>query len=213
MKKKLLAVSLLSIPMISLAQSHEYESFDRGINSQWKIIDENNHQWKIQSGKLQMQVQPVNIWADLSLNANNLFVHPVDSNNYSTEVSVELNPKNTYEQAGIGIFWDSDNYIKITNEMFNEKHSLVFVTEENGVPKVNKYLPLDNEYVRFKLERNEKSVIASYKLSEDSLWRNILSVPVISGVESGVFLFTFSGGAKNQQWAKFDDFSINLEEK
>lgn len=184
------------------------DKFTDSINANWNIINKVETDFSVNSGKLALKVQPENIWSDLATNPKNVFLMDATTTSYQTQVSVSISPFNDYEQAGIGVYWDDDNYIKISNEMFEGKHSIVFVTEKEGIPVVNRRLDLDYDDIDFRLTRTHDSISAFYKHEHSKKWRKVMSVPAIAGVEKGVMLYTFSGKKNKGNWATFDNFKL-----
>jgi regulation of enolase protein 1 (concanavalin A-like superfamily) len=84
----------------------------------WYIQNENPSHWSFDNGLLSMQVQEGNIFGAGSSDVDNIFIHPVSQPNYSAEITITLEPTLPFEQAGLGLYWDNNNYIKISKEMF-----------------------------------------------------------------------------------------------
>jgi regulation of enolase protein 1 (concanavalin A-like superfamily) len=130
-----------------------------------------------------MQVQESNIFGAGSSDVDNLFIHPVSKPNYSAEVTVSLNPNLPFEQAGLDIYWDNDNYIKISKEMFMGEHSLVFVVEQNGRPDIKKRLLIDKETVSVMLEKKESMISAYFRSNTNAKWQLIDSTNMLAAFE------------------------------
>jgi beta-xylosidase len=176
--------------------------------TQWNIINNNNELWSIKEDVLRVQIAEGNMWGLGSDTKDNLFLHPISASEYSVQVKVEFTPLRTFEQAGIGVFWDKDNYIKISKEMFNGELSLVFATEENSLPRVNQLIRYSDTAVAFKLDVTATHVIASYKALNEESWIVVGSTPRLAGNEQGIMLYTFSGNKLQPNTAAFYDFEL-----
>ncbi|WP_299686297.1 DUF1349 domain-containing protein [uncultured Vibrio sp.] len=174
----------------------------------WTIQNENPHHWSFKNGTLTMQVQEGNIFGAGAKDVDNIFIYPVDKREYSAQVTIALDPNLTFEQAGLGIYWDNDNYIKISKEMFMGERSLVFVVEQNGEPNIKHRLIFDESSVSVKLEKSDTNVSAFYRTQDNDTWQPIISTAVLSGREQGVMLYTFSGRVIAPNFAKFSEFEL-----
>ena len=176
--------------------------------AQWNIHNNNPEQWSLEGGVLTVQVSEGNIFGAGSADVDNIFVHPTSQSSYGVEVTVNLSPKRAFEQAGLGIYWDNDNYIKLSKEMFMGERSLVFVVEKNGQPDIKERLLFDQESVLIKLEKSINKVSAYFRLEGKDEWQPILSTDTLVGDEQGVMLYTFSGSSITPNMAQFSDFQL-----
>jgi hypothetical protein len=110
-RNKLLKGLVLALGFTSILNAHNVvfeDSFNDGINKEWKIINEKKNEWKVENSSLNLLVQTENIWDNLATNANNMFTLDIKEN-FSAEVQVSLIPENAYEQTGLAIYQDDDN--------------------------------------------------------------------------------------------------------
>ncbi|MDO6641577.1 MULTISPECIES: DUF1349 domain-containing protein [Gammaproteobacteria] len=174
----------------------------------WTIQNENPEHWSFKNEVLTMQVQEGNIFGAGANDVKNIFIYPVDKPEYSAEVTINLDPNLSFEQAGLGIYWDNDNYIKISKEMFMGARSLVFVVEQNGQPDIKHRLLFGESTVSVKLERSDTKVRAYYRTQDNDTWQSIISTAALSGHEQGVMLYTFSGRITVPNFAEFSEFEL-----
>ncbi len=182
------------------------DNFDHQLDSHWQIMNENKEQWNIKDGQLNVLVQGAGLWADMAPSVNNIFLHSVPDN-FTAEVDVKLEPENAYEQASFGLYEDSDNYIKICKEMFENKLSLVFVSEKSGKPTLIKRVDYTNPNVRFKFQKKNKQISAYYK-NQKSQWVKIGDTENHLKKDAKIALLTLFGDTKKQKWAQFDNFIL-----
>ncbi len=208
-RNKLLKGLILSLGLSSVLNANSIvfeDSFNGKINRKWKILNEKKNEWNLKNNSLNLLVQTENIWDNLATNANNMFTLDVKGN-FTAEVDVSLIPENAYEQAGLAIYQNDDNYIKISKEMFNNKLSLVFVSEKDGKPTVLKRIDYTNKKVSLQIERRHEKVITYFKNSNES-WEIISATSSHLKNELKVALYTFSGDEKNPKWANFKNFKL-----
>lgn len=176
----------------------------------WHIQNENPSHWSFHNSVLTMQVQEGNIFGAGSPDVDNLFILPLSKPNYSAEVTISLNPSLPFEQAGLGIYWNENNYIKISKEMFQGEHSLVFVVEQNGQPNIKERLLFNGETVSVKLQKMDELIKAYFRPNNETTWQNISSAKVLKGNEKGLMLYTFSGSSTKPNFAKFSGFQLEI---
>ncbi|WED23743.1 DUF1349 domain-containing protein [Vibrio sp. JC009] len=174
----------------------------------WNILNNNPVHWQSDDKALKIQVSEGNIWGS-DAEVDNIFVHPVEKNRYSAQVEINLIPQKAFEQGGLGVFWDKNNYIKISKEMFNGRLSLVFVTEQDGYPQVNHLIDYPESDVTLKLEKQDDQVTALYQIPSEDSWHSMGTVQALPGSEQGVMLYTFSGSVQQPTIATFSGFSLN----
>ncbi|MEZ9188082.1 DUF1349 domain-containing protein [Vibrio sp. 10N.286.52.F8] len=174
----------------------------------WYIQNENPSHWSFENGQLSMQVQEGNIFGAGSSDVDNIFIHPVSQPNYSAEVTITLEPTLPFEQAGLGIYWDNNNYIKISKEMFMGELSIVFVIEQNGRPEIKQRCSFEGATASVRLENNEGTITAYLGGNQKQSWHVIGSAKTLNGLAKGVMLYTFSGSSNTPNFAKFSEFQL-----
>lgn len=181
----------------------------------WHIENENKSHWSFDNGVLSMQVQEGNIFGAGKKEVDNIFIYPVSASNYSAEVTISLTPTLPFEQAGLGIYWDNNNYVKISKEMFMNVESLVFVIEQNGEPEIKERVLFDKETATVKIEKNNGLISAYFHSETNANWQLIgrVSAPVAAKPEQGLMLYTFSGNKDNPKIAKFTGFQQVINTK
>ncbi|MEI8655697.1 DUF1349 domain-containing protein [Vibrio sp. 10N.222.51.C8] len=174
----------------------------------WYIQNENPSHWSFDNGLLSMQVQEGNIFGAGSSDVDNIFIYPVSQPNYSAEVTITLEPTLPFEQAGLGIYWDNDNYIKISKEMFMGEPSIVFVVEQNGQPEIKQLSTFEGTTASVKIEKNDGTITAFLECNQKRSWQVIGSAKTLNGQAKGLMLYTFSGSSNTPNFAKFSEFQL-----
>ncbi|MEZ9629731.1 DUF1349 domain-containing protein [Vibrio breoganii] len=175
---------------------------------QWQCPNPNQSPWVIEDNALKVQVAEGNMWGVGGKAKNNLFLKSIDSSEYAVQATLNLVPSRAYEQAGIGIYWDDDNYIKISKEMFNGRLSLVFATECNGNPRVNALLDYSGDDVTLRLEKSQTGVTATFSIDGGIHWQLIGTTELLEGQEQGLMMYTFSGSPLMPNTAQFTELVV-----
>jgi len=79
----------------------------------------------------------------------------------SIVLDVEFDPKFPAEQAGMALFYDEQNYVKLIRE-FTSQHVIAFCSETAGKGVLDFITPERNTRVTLRLELRGQSVYASY---------------------------------------------------
>ena len=102
-------------------------------------------------------------WAKSNNKTENFLLRSLPSENCSVEVTLNFNPKKEYEQAGLMIYLDDDNYIKFDRELYAGQ-SCTLVLESDAKPKVIKKIPFREGPMRLRLEITNGKVKAMVKV-------------------------------------------------
>lgn len=100
--------------------------------------------------------------------SKNLLLAPGKSTEVSVEITVEINPKHNGEQAGIVLFINEDNYIKLVREMVDDQHVIVLAKEINGAANVELLEPFESPSATLKLMRSNNNLSAFWKAADAS---------------------------------------------
>lgn len=73
--------------------------------------------------------------------AKNILLRPLDPRARAASVSVETQPASQFEQAGLILYRDDDNYAKLVREFVDGETCVVFVVETEGRPRVVAKVP------------------------------------------------------------------------
>ena len=183
--------------------------FSSKLDEGWSFVREDNSQWRLKDGAVEMLAQPSNIWGRKNNKTKNFLLRPFPGKSFSVEVTVEFNPKKEYEQAGLMIYLDDDNYIKFDRELFAGQ-SCTLVLESGAKPKVVKKIAFREGPLRLRLEISGDKVKAMVKAPESKEWTEHGETRLPGVVDKlKVGLFALLGDAKAPRWARFKDFVIS----
>ncbi len=183
------------------------DDFQKGLGAGWTFVRENKSEWKIENGALQLRSQPGNIWATANKKVRNILLRKAPKGALVADVTVDFKPEKNAEQAGIFLYVDDDNYIKIGRERFNTQ-DVALVAERKAKPKVIKHIAFPEGPVRLRLTNIGGMVTAFCRKPNAKEWTQLAEIPWLEAESYQVGLYTFMGDARAERWAAFSDFRI-----
>ena len=203
----LLLTMVLAPPVLA---GEDYEAdFSEELGEGWSFVREDKADWRFKEGALQLLAQPSNIWGNQNQNTENFLLRPVPGTVFAVEVTVDFKPKQQYEQAGLLVYADDDNYIKFDREMIDGKHSCTLVLENRAEPRGVHMIPFREGPLRLRLQIADGEVTAMVKTPGEEAWtpHGQTTLPGNSD-KLQVGLFALNGDPEEPRWAAFKDFSL-----
>jgi len=196
--------------LVGAGRAVDYRAdFSKALDKGWSFVREDKADWRLKDGKLQLLAQPSNIWGKKNNKTENFLLRALPGPKAAVEVTVDFNPRKEYEQAGLMIYLDDDNYIKFDRELYGGQ-SCTLVLESKAKPKVVKKIPFREGPLRLRLEISDGKVKAMVKAPGGKDWtaHGETTLPG-SSEEVKVGVFALLGDAKNPRWATFSDFELS----
>jgi regulation of enolase protein 1 (concanavalin A-like superfamily) len=187
------------------------EKFAGKLSDGWTWVREDAAAWKVDGGALQIKAQPGKLWYKTKT-AKNLLARKSPAAGtaeapVSAEVTIESAPETTAEQAGLYLYFDDANFVKILRENMKGKINLVLVREQKNIPEPQPAREEAATPIRLRLTWSGAKVAASYKTTGDWVAIGEVETPAAAGAAS--FGLTAHGAvADADRWAKFKDFRI-----
>lgn len=215
-----------------------YDEFDStGLNAVWNWLKEDPSRWSLEERPGTLRITATG--GDMALacrNHQNLLLQDALSENFEIQTKVTIRPTQNYQQGGLIVFDDLDNYIRLDllwsdafiDDGYKSGEGIELLSEQKGVftpawpawPRA--YLKLDNEGVFLKI-RKEGVWYDGYYSKDGQQWIRLgsISVPTITNPQVGIFAV---GGATNSNNAPncihtapdipvdFDFFYVNSTE-
>ncbi len=103
--------------MPALAADYKAD-FSKALDKGWSFVREDKAEWRLKDGNLQLLAQPSNIWGKRNNKTENFLLRALPGPKSTVEVTVHFNPRKEYEQAGLMLYLDDDNYIKFDRELY-----------------------------------------------------------------------------------------------
>ena len=203
----------IALPLSGPRNAADYKAdFSNKLDDGWIFVRQDKSQWRLRDGAVELLAQPSNIWARQNNDTKNLLLRPLPGDHFAVEVTVDFTPRKEYEQAGLIIYLDDDNYLKFDRELFAGQ-SCTLVLESGAKPKVVKKIPFREGRLRLRLAIAEGRVRAFVKTPEETQWtaHGETQLPgLVDKLKLG--LFALGGDANAPRWARFTDFSMSRDE-
>ncbi len=210
MQRLIILILALATAMPILAADFAAD-FSKALDKGWSFVREDKTDWRLKDGNLEMLAQPSNIWGKANNKTENFLLRALPGPKFTVEVTVDFNPRKEYEQAGLMLYVDDDNYIKFDRELYGGQ-SCTLVLESKAKPKVVKKIPFREGPLRLRLEIVDGKVKAMVKAPDGKDWtaHGETTLPGSSD-KVKVGLFALQGDAKAPRWATFRDFVLASE--
>lgn len=187
-----------------------FDSFQKAPVEPWTWIRENPRAHRSTEGGLEIRLEPGGLMGG-GRDAKNILVRPLPIESKFVSVYVKADHKSQYEQAGLILYGDDDNYVKLVLEMVDGRLWIVFIAEIEAAPKLlgRSPAPGGGLWVGLAFEGGKVTGHAWNGRGK----HNVVGTgrfPVKPGLRVGVF--TQSGQAGADRWATFRDFRIYRSE-
>ena len=213
MKMRRLVLPALLLISITPTLAEDYKAdFKETLDNGWSFVREDNKEWRLADGQVELLAQPSNIWGTANNGTKNLLLRPLPTGKSSVEVVVDFTPLKKYEQAGLMLYVDDDNYIKLDRELINGQ-SCTMILESAAKPKLVKMIPFREGPMHLRLEISGNQVKAMVKAPDADDW-NAHGETTLPGDPNAVKvgLFALNGDPKAPRWAKFKNFKLSAGE-
>ena len=207
MKQPIILILTLAMATPILAADYEAD-FSKALDKGWNFVREDKADWRLKDGNLQLLAQPSNIWGKKNDKTENFLLRALPGPRFTVEVTVDFIPRKEYEQAGLMLYVDDDNYIKFDRELYGGQ-SCTLVLESKAKPKVVKKIPFREGKLRLRLEIADGKVKAMVKAPDSKEWTTHGETTLPGSSDKvKVGLFALLGDAKAPRWATFSDFVL-----
>lgn len=140
--------------------------------------------------------------------AKNVLTRPLDPRARAASVSVESKPSSQFEQAGLILYRDDDNYAKLVRECVDGETCVVFVVELEGRPRVLAKVPAPPGRTRLAFDFTAKGIaaLAGGEAGDRAL---LAEAEFPLGPPPRIGVFSQSGEPGADRWARFADFTLH----
>ena len=193
-----------------LAEDYE-ANFKEMLDVGWSFVREDKKEWRLAEGQVELLAQPANIWGKANNGTKNLLLRALPSANSSVEVVVDFNPRKKYEQAGLMLYVDDDNYIKLNRELINGQFC-VMILEDGASPKLVKRIPFREGPIHLRLDIVGGKVNAWVKAPDEDAWIEHGETTLPGKPDAvKVGIFALNGDTNAPRWAKFSRFKLSAK--
>lgn len=189
------------------------ESFDGPLDSDWFWVHSAPEGRRIERGSLFLRTEPGGLFQEED-DGKNILVRalPQSPEPFLVEVGLTLLPEGKYENAGIILYVDDDNYAVVNKESYaNEEPSLRLqvVYESNGKARIPHDTAYDRARVILGMRIAESDVTGLYRSSPGEPWTVLGSAPRPGGGTPRIGVKTTYGVPGADRWAEFDSFRVS----
>lgn len=203
-------------PMPLLANETEKvlfeEKFQEKLQSGWTWMYEEETNWRLVPGKLQIRATGGSPWQGKKNGKNYLLRKPpqVDAGALAVEVFVENRPTEPFEHAGLWWYYDDDHYVTLNKEQFGGRQEVLFVVEKEGKgrPPYGQ-IPFQGEGVWLRLRVSGMKIEGQYRATLDEEWKSAGSreLPVRGEPQIGLH-GGYAPKKETDRWASFSHFRV-----
>ena len=129
------------------------------------IVNPNESGFEYEHGELRITTDCGSMWG-AGKTCSNLVLFPALLREAVVETGFHLLPQFDGEQAGIVLFIDSDNYIKLVRERVAGQQVVVLAKEIDGRPSPESIRPFEGADMNLKLSIRGDSILARWKSTE-----------------------------------------------
>ena len=213
MKALIIAVSFTLLTSPIHAQEVLFQDDFKGkLGAGWAWVREHREPWRVTERRLEVRIEPGNMWGPQN-DARNLLVRPTpDSTKGEIEVSVnvENTPSNQYEQVDLVWYYNDSNMVKLGEELVHGKLSVVMGREENDKTRTVAIIPLAASSVRLSLFAKGNQIRGRFRTPDAKEWSEAgqCSMPAPTNAVPKISLQFYQGSEKAEHWARVSEFRI-----
>lgn len=188
------------------------ETFEGPLDGAWSWVREAPEARRIEGGSLFLLSEPGGLFQEEN-DGRNLLLRdlPPSREPLLVEVALTLRPQGKYENAGIILYVDDDNYAVVNKESYADEEPslrLQMVYEANGEARVPHDTAYDRPHVILGMRISEDGVTGLYRADTEEPWTVLGTMPRPGGGTPRIGVKTTYGVAGAQRWAEFHHFRI-----
>jgi regulation of enolase protein 1 (concanavalin A-like superfamily) len=212
-------------PGVCLPVRSDDFSGDELDRNRWSTVIRENQDLRIEDDHLVIPVTNTDIYGTNNTNTPNIVLQPLPDGPFTATAKLTLEARRAYQQAGLVIYGDDDNYAKMvfqgrnTNQADANARIFQFIREENGAPNevaasntasLGAAYP-DTVWVRFTSDGS--NLRAAYS-ADGETFTDMPQTKSLAGIEDPhIGLIALSGTTQSPLLdAKFDSFEITPDE-
>lgn len=194
-------------------QSIFRDEFEETIDAEWKLINENPHNWSLTTKEGSLQITSIGGYFSLG-NASNVLLRTAPQGDYILETSLLFEADESDQFAGIIAAESNQNFVQVgigycPITVGCVEHGLYVDIYQNGnltLPRSMAKVSLDALFIRLVFQANTLTVFTShdgyswFRMVEKELTMNIQQIGLISA----------QNNSENIEIASFDYFDISL---
>lgn len=212
-----ICVVILCIPFLWIhktsygAELYEEEFESQSLDPSWLIIRENQSDWSLTAhpGHLRIITKTENLW---QINVNNKIklLRNAPHGDFDVITKVTYSPTQKFQQAGIIIYQDEENYVMLTRQLDDVAN--VEMSREISKISRSKSEPADSTTLYLKLTKKGDTVNGAFSVDGDS-WTAVDHVSGVKLEHPKVGLVGYNAQLNTTVDADFDFFKIKSVEE
>lgn len=174
--------------------------------SPWMWIRETPAAHRSSEQGLEIQLEPGSLMGG-GTGVKNILVRPLPAGATMVDLTVDFQPKLQFEQAGLILYVNDDQYIKLVKEFVDGTPWIVMAIEIDTQIKVLNKIPALEGPVKLRLDIEKDLVSGGYMDGEGKIVEAAYGeFPMKSQAQIG--LFCQNGTEGDPRWARYTDFGI-----
>ena len=169
----------------SIPSGHTDEFNSATLDSAWSWVRQDSANWSLTEnpGSMRIKCQSGDLWGGMN-NAKNLLLRNAPSGDWTMTTKLSFNPSQNYQQAGLMVYKDDDNYVRLTRHYgdYSGTGHIETVKEISGAP-VSTDLASSDTSVYLKIVKSGITYTMSYNTDGGSSWTQ---VEQYTGVDLGI---------------------------
>lgn len=190
----------------SISELPIVENFTAVPQQPWHWVRENGAAWRLAKPGLAIKLEPGGLMG-AAHDANNILLHPLPEGAKRAEAAVDVTYEFQFEQAGLILYQDDDNYMKLVKEFVDEVEWVVLVVENSQEAQVINKVPSPDGVVRLAYQfAHDKVTAICWGIEQEPIQVGEVNFPMTPRPQIGIF--TQSGQPNAERWATFTNFKI-----
>lgn len=186
-----------------------HETFTSQLKPGWSWIREDKAGWRVGPGRLEIRVQPGNMWGPAN-DAKNVLVRDLPDLQRPLELSATISNKPTeqYEQVDLVCYYDDSHMVKIGFELVDGKPSIVMGREERDRTRTIAIIPLEPLVVELRLIVEDTKIRGSFRADGSKDWRVAGTCDPPARGTPKLSIQCYQGPSNAEHWAKISSVTV-----
>ncbi len=188
------------------------DALDKQPEAPWEWVRSDASGVRINEGSLELRAMPGTLWGKPN-NARNQLVRPSPlpaGEPLTVEVTLTFAPETQAEQAGLMLYFDDGNYIKVVREGLEGKRFLVMAVEKNDEGKAVAKVVEPSDTVTIRMTCRDRQVTVETRAAKDGGWKELGRCETPADPAGMKLAISAYGGPEGQgRWARFSEFVVS----
>ena len=188
------------------------DALDKDPAAPWEWVRPEAAGVRVAEGGLELRALPGTLWGKPN-NARNQLVRPSPlpaGEPLTVEVTLTFAPETQAEQAGLMLYFDDGNYIKVVREGLEGKRFLVMAVEKNDEGKAVAKVVEPSDTVTIRMTCRDRQVTVETRAAKDGGWKELGRCETPADPAGMKLAISAYGGPEGQgRWARFSEFVVS----